>query len=263
MNNIAQIALGLTVPFLGTALGAGSALFMRREMPTWMARLLPGFASGVMIAASVWSLLIPSITMAEGLAVPSWFPAAVGFACGIGFLLLLDYVIPHLHPGSDAPEGRRSKLGRMAMLVFAITLHNIPEGMAVGVVYAGTETGGAGITLADALALSVGIALQNLPEGAIISLPLAQAGKSRLKAFLYGVMSGIVEPLGALLMIAMTGLIEPALPYILAFAAGAMIYVVADELIPEAQAGEKHSNIGTIGVAAGFVLMMVLDTALG
>ena len=216
-----------------------------------------------MIAASVWSLLIPSIDMEEKAGGIAWLPATVGFLFGIAFLLLLDTVIPHLHVNSDKPEGRPSGLGRTTMLVFAVTLHNIPEGMAVGVVLAGMlARNGAVITMADAFALSIGIAIQNFPEGAIISMPLEGTGLSKGKSFYYGFLSGVVEPIGAIITILLTSLITPILPYILAFAAGAMIYVVVDELIPEAQAGE-HSNIATIGVAIGFALMMVLDVALG
>ena len=215
-----------------------------------------------MIAASVWSLLIPAIEMAEGQGKVSWIPAATGFLLGIGFLLLLDTIIPHLHVNSDKPEGKRSGLGKSMMLILAVTLHNIPEGMAVGVVFAGVASGSTAISTAGAFALAIGIAIQNFPEGAIISMPLIGSGISKRKAFSYGALSGIVEPLGAIATILLTALITPALPYILSFAAGAMIYVVVEELIPEAQAGE-HSNIGTIGAALGFVLMMILDIALG
>lgn len=215
-----------------------------------------------MIAASVWSLLIPAIDMAAEQGVTAWVPAAIGFLAGVAFLLILDTVVPHQHLDCDKPEGCPTHLGKNTMLVLAVTLHNLPEGMAVGVVFAGAVQGGAGLSLAAAFALSIGIALQNLPEGAVISMPLASGGTGKWRSFLTGFLSGIVEPIGALLTIALTSLITPALPYILAFAAGAMIYVVVEELIPEAQSGE-HSNIGTIGAAAGFVLMMILDVALG
>jgi ZIP family zinc transporter len=226
-------------------------------------KVLLGFASGVMVAASVWSLLIPSLEMAAEQGVrTSWLPAAVGFLAGMAFLLLLDSVIPHLHINSDEPEGVRSKLKKTTMLVFAVTLHNIPEGMAVGVVLAGTMEGVSNITLAGAMALSLGIAIQNFPEGAIVSMPLKSSGKSRSKAFVYGTISGVVEPIAGLITILLIHITLPVLPYLLAFAAGAMLYVVVEELIPEAQSGQ-HSNIATIGVAIGFVLMMVLDVAMG
>lgn len=254
--------LGILIPLAGTALGSAFVFFLRGEVRPWIQKLLLGFASGVMIAASVWSLLIPAIDMAEGQGVTAWVPAAVGFLLGIGFLLLLDTVVPHQHLDCDKPEGCKSGFGRSTMLVLAVTLHNLPEGMAVGVVFAGALSGEAGLSAAAAFALSIGIALQNVPEGAVISLPLAGQGLGRGRAFGMGLLSGVVEPIGALLTLALTSLITPALPYILSFAAGAMIYVVVEELIPESQAGE-HSNIGTIGAAAGFVLMMILDVALG
>ena len=253
---------GILIPFAGTSLGAAFVFLMRGQIRPWIKKLLLGFASGVMIAASVWSLLIPAINMSEGGGLPAWFPAAVGFIAGIAFLLLLDTFVPHQHLDCDKPEGCPTGLGRSAMLFLAVTLHNLPEGMAVGVVFAGAMDDGAGLSLAGAFALSIGIALQNVPEGAVISLPLAGQGQKRSRAFALGLASGAVEPLGALLTIALTGFITPALPYILAFAAGAMIYVVVEELIPESQSGE-HSNIGTIGAASGFVIMMVLDVALG
>ena len=227
-----------------------------------MRKALLGFASGVMIAASVWSLLIPALEMAGERSLPAWLPPLIGFWAGIGFLLLLDTLIPHLHAGSDKPEGAHSKAGKSLMLMLAVTLHNLPEGMAVGVVFAGMLSGEAGISAGGALVLSIGIALQNLPEGAIISMPLVGSGVSRAKAFNYGFLSGVVEPIGAILTLLLTSLIVSALPYILAFAAGAMIYVVVEELIPEAQTGD-HSDIGTISTALGFSLMMVLDVALG
>lgn len=262
MSSAASTTVGLLIPLLGTVLGAGMVFFIRGEVKQGVQKAMLGFASGVMIAASVWSLIIPALELAAGQGVVPWVPAAVGFLLGIGFLLLLDTVIPHLHVNADKPEGHSSHLGKSTMLVLAVTLHNLPEGMAVGVVFAGAMRGDAGITLAGAFALSIGIALQNFPEGAVISMPLLGAGLSRRRAFTYGALSGVVEPIGALLTILLTTAIVPVLPYILSFAAGAMIYVVVEELIPESQAGE-HSNIGTIGAALGFVLMMVLDVALG
>ena len=257
-----EIAYGLLLPFLGTTLGASMVFLLRGEMSSWLQKLLLGFASGVMIAASVWSLLIPSINMSAELGMVEWLPAVVGFLGGMFSLLIFDSVVPHQHLDSDEPEGMKSELGRSAMLVMAVTLHNIPEGMAVGVVLAGALSESAGITLAGALALSVGIAIQNFPEGAIVSMPLKQSLKSRWKAFAYGAGSGIVEPIAGLLTILMIDVMQPILPYLLAFAAGAMVYVVVEELIPESQSGH-HSNIATIGVALGFALMMVLDIALG
>ena len=254
--------LGIMIPFAGTALGSAMVFFMRKEMNDRLQKLLLGFASGVMIAASVWSLLIPAIEMAEQKGGVSWFPPAVGFLFGMGFLLLLDTVTPHLHFTDEKPEGLPSHLKKTTMLVLAVTLHNIPEGMAVGVTFAGAMAGNGTLTLAGAFALSVGIAIQNFPEGAIISMPLKGQGISRTRAFAYGTLSGIVEPAAAFITILLTGLVVPFLPYLLAFAAGAMIYVVVEELIPEAQEG-AHSNIGTVGVALGFVLMMILDVALG
>ncbi len=253
---------GLSIPFFGTALGSAMVFLMRGSMNARLEKLLLGFASGVMIAASVWSLLIPSIDMAAEQGSVPWIPAAAGFILGILFLLLLDSLIPHLHMDSDRPEGVRTKLGKCTMLVLSVTLHNIPEGMAVGVTFAGALMGNTGITITGAFALAIGIAIQNFPEGAIISMPLCSEGISKQKAFCYGVLSGLVEPIGALLTIYLTGFIVPVLPYFLSFAAGAMIYVVVEELIPESQAGE-HTNIGTVGVAIGFVLMMILDVALG
>lgn len=257
-----EVLLGLLIPFLGTTLGSAMVFFMKNKMNNKLEKLLLGFASGVMIAAAVWSLLIPSIDMAEEQNVIPWIPATIGFLLGIVFLLVLDSIIPHLHLNSDKPEGIKSKLQKTTMMVLAVTLHNIPEGMAVGVVFAGALAHNSGITMAGAIALAVGIAIQNFPEGAIISMPLKSEGTSKSKAFLYGTLSGIVEPIGAIVTIALTGLVVPILPYLLSFAAGAMIYVVVEELIPESQTGE-HSNIGTIGVAIGFVIMMILDVALG
>ncbi len=252
----------LMIPFVGTSLGAAMVFLMRGKMNLKLEKFLLGFASGVMIAASVWSLLIPAIELSEEQSMPGWFPAAAGFLLGIAFLLLLDSLIPHLHKGSDTPEGVRSKLPRAAMLVFAVTLHNLPEGMAVGVTLAGALLRNTGITMAGALVLSIGIAVQNFPEGAIISMPLRSEGMSRKRAFAAGVLSGIVEPIGGTATILLAECVTRILPYLLAFAAGAMIYVVVEELIPESQNGE-HSNIGTIGAALGFTLMMVLDVALG
>lgn len=262
MGDLFIVILGVAIPFVGTTLGAGMVFFMKGEMHVRLQKLLLGFAAGVMIAASVWSLLIPAIDMAQAAGQVAWVPALVGFLVGIGFLLALDMLIPHLHLHADCPEGKPCGLGKSLMLVLAVTLHNIPEGMAVGVVLAGMLSGGSVITVAGALALAIGIAIQNFPEGAIISMPLVGTGLSRGKAFRYGFLSGIVEPVGAVVTILLTSLVTPILPYILAFAAGAMIYVVVEELIPEAQAGQ-HSNLGTIGAALGFALMMVLDVALG
>lgn len=256
-----QLFAGLMIPFVGTTLGSAMVFFMR-GMHKEIERLLLGFASGVMIAASVWSLLIPAIDMAGEQGQIAWVPAAGGFLGGMAFLLVLDSLIPHLHLESTEPEGVESSLKKTTMLVLAVTLHNIPEGMSVGVTFAGALIGDASITMAGAFALAIGIAIQNFPEGAIISMPLRSEGVSKGKAFAYGALSGIVEPIGAFITILLAERIVSALPVFLAFAAGAMIYVVVEELIPEAQAGE-HSNIGTVGVAIGFVIMMILDVALG
>ena len=253
---------GILIPFLGTTLGAASVFFMKKSLSDPVQRSLNGFAAGVMVAASVWSLLIPAIEQSAHLGKWPFFPAAVGFWAGILFLLLLDHVIPHLHNGGQQQEGPKSHLRRTTMMVLAVTLHNIPEGMAVGVVYAGWLSGNDTITAAGALALSLGIAIQNFPEGAIISLPLRAEGERKSRAFLGGVLSGIVEPIGALLTILAAQFILPALPYLLSFAAGAMLYVVVEELIPEMSQG-RHSNIGTVFFAVGFSVMMVLDVALG
>lgn len=257
-----NLTIGLLIPFLGTTLGAATVFLMRNKMNPKVEKLLLGFASGVMIAASVWSLLIPSMNMATEQNKLAWMPAAIGFIFGIVFLLILDSLIPHLHLNNNKPEGIKAKLKKTTMMVFAVTLHNIPEGMAVGVTFAGAIIGNTGITIAGAFALALGIAIQNFPEGAIISMPLKSEGMSKPKAFLYGTLSGIVEPIGAVITILLTNAVVPILPYLLSFAAGAMIYVVVEELIPELQSGE-HSNIGTIGVAIGFVIMMILDVALG
>ena len=255
-----QLLLGLGIPLLGTVLGAAMVFFMRNKMNIKVEKILLGFASGVMIAASIWSLIMPSIDMAKEQGKIAWIPAR--FLFGIVFLLVLDSLIPHMHLESDKPEGIKTKLKKTTMLVLAVTLHNIPEGMAVGVTFAGAIIGNTGIAMAGAFALAIGIAIQNFPEGAIISMPLKSEGMSKPKAFMYGALSGVVEPIGAIITILFTKAVVPILPYILSFAAGAMIYVVVEELIPESQAGE-HSNIGTIGVAIGFVVMMILDVALG
>ena len=253
---------GILIPFLGTSLGAACVFFMRRALGDLVQRSLAGFAAGVMVAASIWSLLIPAIEQSEDMGKLSFLPAFIGFWVGVLFLLLLDRLIPHLHVGSEQAEGPKSKLGRTTMMVLAVTLHNIPEGMAVGVVYAGFLSGNTQITAASALALSLGIAIQNFPEGAIISMPLRAEGERKGRAFLGGVLSGVVEPIGAVLTILAASLIVPALPWLLGFAAGAMLYVVIEELIPEASTGE-HSNMSTVGFALGFVLMMTLDVVLG
>ena len=257
-----ETVFGILIPFLGTTLGAACVFFMKRSLGDLVQRSLAGFAAGVMVAASIWSLLIPAIEQSEDLGKLSFFPAFTGFWAGVLFLLMLDRLIPHLHVGSDQAEGPKSKLGRTTMMVLAVTLHNIPEGMAVGVMYAGFLAGNSQITAAGALALSIGIAIQNFPEGAIISMPLRAEGESKVKAFVGGVLSGIVEPIGAVLTILAAQLVIPALPYLLSFAAGAMLYVVVEELIPEMSQG-RHSNIGTVFFAVGFSVMMVLDVALG
>ena len=256
------LVIGLIIPLLGTMLGAAFVFLMKDQMSARLQKLLLGFASGVMVAASVWSLLIPAMEMAEGGGAWSVVPAAVGFLLGMGFLLLLDEMTPHLHIGTDTPEGPRSHLSRTAMLALAVTIHNLPEGMAVGVVFAGAEEGVTGLTMAGALAVSIGIAIQNIPEGAIISMPMRAAGNSRWRSFLIGSLSGAVEPVGGLVVVLLASMMTPVLPYMLAFAAGAMFYVVIEELIPEASEGE-HSNLSTIGFAVGFVLMMVLDVVMG
>ena len=253
---------GILIPFLGTSLGAGCVFFLKNSLRDGIQRALTGFAAGVMVAASVWSLLIPAMEQAADLGRLAFFPAAVGFWLGILFLLLLDHLIPHLHQNSLQAEGPKSQLQRTTMMVLAVTLHNIPEGMAVGVVYAGYLAGTAQITAAGALALSLGIAIQNFPEGAIISMPLRAEGMKKGRAFWGGVLSGIVEPIGAVLTILAAGIVVPALPYLLSFAAGAMLYVVVEELIPEMSQGQ-HSNVGTVLFVVGFSVMMVLDVALG
>ncbi len=257
-----MIWYGLLLPFLGTALGAGCVLFMRSNLRPELRRMLTGFAAGVMVAASIWSLLIPAMEQAEELKQWAFMPAVIGFWLGIAFLLILDRLIPHLHQDSDEPEGLKSSLPKTAMLVLAVTLHNIPEGMAVGVVFAGCLAGEGGITMAGALALALGIAIQNFPEGAIISMPLRSEGVSTGRALYYGILSGAVEPLAAGLTIAAASLVIPVLPYLLGFAAGAMLYVVVEELVPEMSFGQ-HSNWGTVFFALGFTLMLALDVGLG
>lgn len=252
----------LLIPFAGTVVGAATVFLTRDKVSSRVQNALLGFAAGVMVAASVWSLIIPAIDLSQHLDKLSWMPSAVGILLGMLFLLTLDSLVPHMHPTGDSAEGLQSKLGRRPMLMLAVTLHNIPEGMAVGAVIAGAMQGNSGITIAAALALAVGMAIQNIPEGAIISLPLRADGASRRKAFGYGALSGIVEPLSAALMILLFEHISPLLPYLLAFSAGAMLYVVVEELVPETQRGE-HSNIGTIAFAIGFIIMMVLDVSLG
>ncbi len=260
MENIIQ---GLLIPFIGTSLGSACVFPMKNTLSLGVQRVLTGFAAGVMTAASVWSLLIPAIEQSEeGMGQLAFIPAAVGFMAGIAFLLLLDRLIPHLHMNSDEAEGIKTALSKNIMMLLAVTLHNIPEGMAVGVVYAGLLYGGSDVTAAGAMALAIGIAIQNFPEGAIISMPLKAEGMSKWKAFISGVVSGAVEPLGAALTIAAAGLVVPMMPYLLSFAAGAMIYVVVEELIPEMSAGE-HSDAGTVSFAVGFTAMMILDVALG
>ena len=257
-----NVILGILIPFIGTSLGSACVFFMKKELDYKVGRALIGFASGVMVAASVWSLLIPAMEQSESLGKLSFMPSVIGFWTGILFLLFLDSVIPHLHLNADEPEGFKSKLKKTTMMVLAVTLHNIPEGMAVGVVYAGYLSGSSNITAGGALALALGIAIQNFPEGAIISMPLHAEGRSKWKSFMDGVMSGAVEPIGALLTIVAAGLIVPYMPYLLSFAAGAMMYVVVEELIPEMSQGD-HSNIGVVMFALGFTLMMALDVALG
>lgn len=257
-----SVSLGLLIPFAGTALGAAMVFFLKNEMNIRLEKFLLGFAAGVMVAASVWSLIIPGIEMSETSGMPGWIPAVGGFLAGILFLLLLDTFVPHLHLDSEEPEGVKSGLGKSTMLFFAVTLHNIPEGMAVGVVFAGFLADNIAISLSGAFALSIGIAIQNFPEGAIISMPVRSSGISRIKAFLYGAASGAVEPVAAIITVLLSQILIPVMPFLMAFAAGAMFYVVVEELIPESQAG-AHSNIGTIGAAIGFALMMALDTALG
>ena len=255
-------ALGLLIPFLGTSLGAACVLPARRTLNPQVQRGLTGFAAGVMVAASVWSLLLPAMDQAAYMGKWAFLPAVLGFWGGVLFLLLLDHAVPHLHLGSDEAEGPGSGLSRTAKLVLAVTIHNIPEGMAVGAIFAGYLAGDAGITISGALVLAAGIALQNFPEGAIISLPLRAEGVSRRKALLWGIVSGVVEPAAAALTVLGAGLLVPVLPYLLSFAAGAMLYVVVEELIPEMSVG-RHSNVGTLTFSLGFTVMMALDVALG
>lgn len=256
------LVLALMIPFIGTTLGSGFVFFMKEEMPAKLQKTLLGFASGVMVAASIWSLLIPSMEMCSGMGKAAVVPAAVGLLAGMAFLLLLDTITPHLHIGNALPEGPHAHLSRTAMLALAVTIHNIPEGMAVGVVIAGVLQGGDWISPTAAMAMSLGIAIQNIPEGAIISMPMRAAGGSRMKSFIMGTLSGAVEPIGGLVVILLASITTPIIPYLLGFAAGAMFYVVIEELIPEASEGE-HSNLSTIGFAIGFVIMMVMDVVLG
>lgn len=260
---IMNTMIGILIPLVGTTLGAACVFIMKKEINALVNKGLLGFASGVMITASVWSLIIPAINMSSNMGKLAFAPAAIGILVGIGFMLTLDTIIPHLHYNNNKPEGLKSKkIRKTTMLVLAVALHNIPEGMAVGVVFAGVISQESTITMAGALILSIGIAIQNFPEGAIISMPLRSEGMSKSKSFLYGFLSGVVEPIGAVLTILFSTTIQPLMPYLLSFAAGAMIYVVVEELIPEASVGE-HSNIGTIGFGLGFVIMMILDVALG
>lgn len=256
------LIIGLIIPLLGTMLGSSFVFLMKDQMSERLQKALLGFASGVMVAASVWSLLIPAMEMNADDGRWSVFPAAVGFLMGMGFLLLIDELTPHLHIGTDKPEGMKSHLSKTAMLALAVTIHNMPEGMAVGVVFAGAENGATMISMTSAIAVSLGIAIQNIPEGAIISMPMRAAGNSRWKSFIIGSLSGAVEPIGAVAVLMLASMLMPILPYMLAFAAGAMLYVVIEELIPEASNGQ-HSNLSTIGFAVGFALMMVLDVVMG
>ena len=262
MDNTMKVFWGVIIPFIGTSLGSAMVFFMKKNLSDKVQKALTGFASGVMVAASIWSLIIPAMEQSESMGKLSFIPAAIGFWIGILFLLLLDSIIPHLHMYADTAEGLKSSLSRTTMMVLAVTLHNIPEGMAVGVVYAGFLSGSVEISAGGALALALGIAIQNFPEGAIISMPLRTEGMSKGKAFMAGALSGAVEPLGALVTIAAASVIVPALPYLLSFAAGAMMYVVVEELIPEMSEG-KHTNVGVVMFALGFTLMMILDVALG
>lgn len=257
-----NIILGVLIPLIGTTLGSACVFFLKGEIGDKLQKVLLGFAAGVMVAASVWSLLIPAMDMSADMGKLSFLPALIGFLLGMGFLLIMDSVIPHMHVGSDEPEGTKSKLQKTTMLLLAVAIHNFPEGAACGAIFAGVLAGETDVTMAGAIALSIGIAIQNIPEGAIISMPLRGHGVSKGKSFLYGVLSGVVEPIGAILAIMLASLVTPILPYMLSFAAGAMIYVVVEELIPETSEG-AHSNLGTIAFAIGFSIMMVLDVALG
>ena len=256
------VLFGLLIPFVGTTAGAACVFFLRKDLKLSVQRMLNGFAAGVMVAASIWSLIVPAIDQSAAKGRLAFLPAFLGFWIGIAFMLLLDHIIPHLHRAVNQTEGPKSRLARITMMVLAVTLHNIPEGMAVGVVYAGLLSGSGLISAGGALALTLGIAIQNFPEGAIISMPLYAEGKSKAKAFWLGLLSGAVEPVFGALTVLLVGLIVPAMPYLLSFAAGAMLYVVVEELIPEMSAG-KHSNIGVVFFAVGFSLMMALDVALG
>jgi len=260
-STLLAVILGISLPFVGTTLGAATVLFLPNGLKANAQKLMLGFASGVMLAASIWSLILPAMALAQERGQIPWIPASIGFLLGILFLLALDLIIPHLHIHADKPEGMRAGFSRTTMLFLAITLHNLPEGMAVGVVFAGALSGEVSLPLSAGIALAIGIALQNIPEGAIISMPLASAGKTRKHAFIMGTSSGLVEPIGAVLAIFLASLVTPALPYILCFAAGAMVYVVVEELIPEIQTG-THTHLGTIGMSLGFVLMLILDTSL-
>ena len=253
---MSPVLIALLIPFAGTALGSAFVFFMRKDMPLWVTKILLGFASGVMVAASVWSLLIPAMEMPGGV-----WPVTIGLLLGFAFLLLIDYITPHLHP-VGGEEGPRSHLSKTAKLALAVTIHNLPEGMAVGVAIAGALSSDVGMSVAGAIALSLGIAIQNVPEGAIISMPLRAAGNTRTRAFAVGALSGIVEPIGGALVLLLASVVTPIMPYLLAFAAGAMLYVVVEELVPEASNG-PHSNLATIGFAIGFSLMMVLDVVMG
>ncbi len=257
-----DIFWGIMIPLIGTSLGSFCVFFLKKNLSRNTNRILTGFAAGVMVAASIWSLIIPALDLCEDMGKLQFLPSIIGFWIGILFLLFLDHVVPHLHIGSDKPEGPAKDLKRTTMLLLAVTIHNIPEGMAVGVIFAGVLAGSAGVSMAGAMVLSMGIAIQNFPEGAIISMPLAEAGYSRPKSFWYGVLSGVVEPIAAVITLAASSIVVPLLPYLLSFAAGAMIYVVVEELIPEMSEGE-HSNHGVIAFAFGFTLMMMLDVALG
>ncbi|MCR4647953.1 MAG: ZIP family metal transporter [Lachnospiraceae bacterium] len=257
-----EVSIGLLIPFLGTLLGSACVFFLKKDLSDKLQKALTGFASGVMVAASIWSLIIPAMDFSKDMGKLAFVPSAIGFAGGILFLLILDMIIPHLHLNTDKAEGPKSRLKKTTMMVLAVTLHNIPEGMAVGVVYAGLLSGNTTITVGGALALAIGIAIQNFPEGAIISMPLCANGDKKINAFIKGTLSGAVEPIGALLTIFAASFFLPAMPYLLSFAAGAMIYVVIEELIPEMSSGE-HSNIGTLSFSVGFILMMALDVALG
>lgn len=259
---LSTVLAGLLIPFAGTAAGSGCVFFLKNEIKISVQKALSGFAAGVMVAASIWSLIIPAMEQSADKGRLAFLPAFTGFWMGILFLLLLDHIIPHMHVGTDESEGPKSSLTRTAMLVLAVTLHNIPEGMAVGVVYAGLVSGSANITAGAALALALGIAIQNFPEGAIISMPLFAEGRNKGRSFVLGALSGAVEPVFGGLTVIIAGLVVPAMPYLLSFAAGAMLYVVVEELIPEMSAGE-HSNVGVVAFAVGFSLMMALDTALG